>query len=111
MLVEIGLILEGKVVSITNFGAFILLPDGTTGLVHISEVAEEYVKDIRVYLKENQTVKIKVISIDANGKISLSIKKAQTSSTKSQIKSSRPIDIDWSNEKSTTNMTFEERLS
>ena len=76
MLVEVGNIVEGKVAGITNFGAFIQLPDGKTGLVHISEIAEEYVKDIKAHLKENQAVKVRVLSVDNNGKISLSIKKA-----------------------------------
>ena len=74
MLVEVGSIVQGKVAGITNFGAFIQLPDGKTGLVHISEIAEEYVTDIKNHLQENQQVKVKVLSIE-NGKISLSIKK------------------------------------
>lgn len=75
MLVEVGKIVDGKVSGITNFGAFVQLSNGQTGLVHISEVAEEYVKDIKAHLKENQTVKVKIISVDDNGRISLSIKK------------------------------------
>lgn len=108
MPVSVGKILEGKVSGITNFGAFVQLPDGKTGLVHISEIAEEYVKDINAHLKENQSVKVKVISIDKNGKISLSIKKAQE--PKPENKSSRPADIDWSRN-SSDNMSFEQRLS
>lgn len=76
MLVEVGKIVDGKVSGITNFGAFVQLSNGQTGLVHISEIAEEYVKDIKTHLKENQTVKVKIISVDNNGKISLSIKRA-----------------------------------
>ena len=76
MPIQVGQILEGKVSGITSFGAFIQLPDGKTGLVHISEVAGEYVKDINDHLKGNQIVKVKVLSIDSNGRISLSIKKA-----------------------------------
>ena len=70
-----GNILEGTVVNITNFGAFVEV-EGKTGLVHISEVADSFVKDIREHLKEQDKVKVKVISIDDNGKISLSIKQA-----------------------------------
>ena len=76
MLVEEGKIVDGKVSGITKFGAFIELPEGKTGLVHISEVAEEYVTDIKAHLTENQDVKVKIMSIDPNGKISLSIRKA-----------------------------------
>lgn len=108
MLVEVGKVIEGKVSGITNFGAFIQLTDGKTGLVHISEVAEEYVKDINQHLKENQVVKVKVISVDQNGKISLSIKKALD--PKPTIKSSRPVDVDWSKNGS-DGLTFEERLA
>ena len=79
MLVEVGKIVDGKVSGITNFGAFVQLSDGQTGLVHISEVAEEYVKDIKAHLKENQMVKVKIISVDDKGRISLSIKRAQES--------------------------------
>lgn len=76
MPVHVGAVLEGVVTGITNFGAFIQLPDGETGLVHISEVAQVYVKDIRDFLKERDKVTVKVISIDARGKIGLSIKQA-----------------------------------
>ena len=85
-----GNIVEGTVVNITNFGAFIEV-EGKTGLVHISEVADSYVKDIREHLKEQDKVKVKVISIDDNGKISLSIKQANV-----QRKSVKPAEIDWS---------------
>lgn len=114
MLVEVGKIVEGKVSGITNFGAFVQLSNGQTGLVHISEVAEEYVKDIKTHLSENQVVKVKIISVDKNGKISMSIKKASdtASSSKPQKnpKSSRPEEIDWSRNNQ-TNISFEERLA
>lgn len=108
MLVEVGKIVEGKVSGITNFGAFVQLSNGQTGLVHISEVAEEYVKDIKTHLNENQIVKVKIISVDKNGKISLSIKKALD--PKPVVKSSRPDEIDWSSENS-RNLSFEELMS
>lgn len=76
MAIEVGSILEGTVTGITNFGAFVELPGGQTGLVHISEVADAYVKDVRDYLKDNDQVKVKVIVIDDKGKIGLSIKQA-----------------------------------
>ena len=73
---EVGAVLEGKVTGITKFGAFVELPGGKTGMVHISEVAPTYVKEIRDYVTENQTVKVKVLSIGDDGRVSLSIKKA-----------------------------------
>lgn len=76
MQLEVGSILEGKVTGITNFGAFVELAEGTTGMVHISEVAPTYVNQIRDHLTEGQTVKVKVLSVGDDGKISLSIKKA-----------------------------------
>lgn len=80
MPVEVGSVLEGVVTGITNFGAFIELPGGETGLVHISEIAEVYVKDVHDFLKTNDKVTVKVISVDPKGKIGLSIKQANPSS-------------------------------
>jgi S1 RNA binding domain protein len=108
MLVEVGKVVEGKVSGITSFGAFIQLPEGKTGLVHISEIAEEYVKNINDHLKENQIVKVKVLSVDGNGKINLSIRKALNPNP--PRKSSRPADIDW-NRSGSDSMSFEDRLS
>ena len=76
MSLEIGAVLEGKVPGITKFGAFVELPGGKTGMVHISEVAATYVKEIRDFIAENQAVKVKVLSITDEGKINLSIKRA-----------------------------------
>ena len=76
MELTVGTVLEGKVKSITNFGAFIALPENKTGLVHISEVANAYVSDIRAFLTEGQDVKVTVIGLE-NGKINLSIKRLQ----------------------------------
>jgi len=73
----VGTIVEGSVKSITKFGAFIALPDGRTGMVHISEIAHVYVNDIREHLTEGQTVKVMVIAQDAEGRINLSIKRTQ----------------------------------
>ena len=64
MSIEVGSIVEGVVSGITNFGAFINLPDNKVGLVHISEVADVYVKDVKDFLKEQDKVKVKVLSID-----------------------------------------------
>ena len=76
MELTVGAVLEGKVKSITNFGAFISLPEGKTGMVHISEVANAYVSDIHQHLTEGQDVKVMVIG-NENGKINLSIKRLE----------------------------------
>ncbi len=76
MALEVGAIVEGVVTGVTNFGAFVSLPDGKTGLVHISEIADAYVKDINEYVKKTDRVQVKVLSVDASGKIGLSIKQA-----------------------------------
>lgn len=76
MAVEIGSVYEGTVTGLTNFGAFVKLSDGTVGLVHISEVADEFVSDISQKLTVGDAVKVKVIEINDGGKVSFSIKKA-----------------------------------
>jgi S1 RNA binding domain protein len=68
--------MEGVITGITKFGAFVELPGGTTGLVHISEVADEYVKDINEFFKKADQVKVKVLNVENNGKIGLSIRQA-----------------------------------
>ena len=84
MELEIGSIYEGKVTGITKFGAFVLLPMGKSGMVHISEVANTFVDDINNFLKEGQTVTVKLIAIDPQGRINLSIKKALPQSEQPQ---------------------------
>ncbi len=76
MQLEVGKIYEGKVKGIAKYGAFVEIEGAGTGMVHISEIANSFVKDVNDYLSENQAVKVKVISIDEGGKIGLSIKKA-----------------------------------
>ena len=93
MELTVGAILEGKVKSITNFGAFISLPEGKTGMVHISEVANAYVSDIRQHLTEGQDVKVMIISRE-NGKTNLSIKRTLPPPAKPQ--SSRPQNRSYS---------------
>ena len=104
-----GNILEGTVVNITSFGAFVEIEGKKTGLVHISEVADSFVKDIREHLNEQDKVMVKVISIDDNGKISLSIKQANV-----KKKTVKPIEIDWDSESKKTSMNagnFEDIMS
>ena len=75
MAIEIGSIQEGKVTGIMNFGAFVSLPGGKSGLVHISEIANTFVKDVHDHLQVGQMVKVKVLDINEQGKINLSIKR------------------------------------
>ncbi len=84
MSIEVGSKLQGKVTGITNFGAFVELADGSTGLVHISEVADNYVKDINDHLKIGDQVEVRVINVEKDGKIGLSIKKAVDKPERSQ---------------------------
>ena len=76
MELTVGTIYDGKVTGITKFGAFVALPGGKSGMVHISEVANAYVEDIKQDLSEGQEVKVKLIGIDPQGRVNLSIKKA-----------------------------------
>lgn len=74
---EIGSIVSGKVTGITKFGAFVTLAPGTSGLVHISEIANSYVSDVSAFLQTGQEVKVKIISVDDAGRMNLSIKQAE----------------------------------
>ncbi len=76
MTLAVGDIVEGKVTGITGFGAFVKLENGATGLVHISEVADAYVKEVSDFLREGDVVKVKVLTVKENNKIGLSIKQA-----------------------------------
>lgn len=114
MQLEVGSILEGKVTGITKFGAFVELPGGKTGMVHISEVASTYVKEIKDFISENQTVKVKVISIAEDGKVALSIKKAipvqpRQPQQRYQAPRSQPSQYDFS--KRNENMSFEDMMN
>lgn len=77
MELTVGSIVDGKVTGIMKFGAFVSLPEGRSGLVHISEIAYTYVSEVSDFLKIGQEVKVKIIGIDENGRINLSIKKTQ----------------------------------
>ena len=89
MELTVGAILEGKVKSITNFGAFITRPENKTGLVHISEVANTYVSDVRQHLTEGQDVKVLVLSVDG-GKVNLSIKRLEEKPKREERPAPRP---------------------
>lgn len=75
MQLEVGAILEGKITGVKKFGAFVALPGGKTGMVHISEVSNSFIEDLSTVLSEGQEVKVKVLSIAEDGKIALSIKR------------------------------------
>ncbi len=110
MELTVGTILEGKVKSITKFGAFILLPENRTGMVHISEVAPTFVSDIRAHLTEGQTVRVKVIGIDEAGKISLSVKRAAEQQEVRKPKTDRPRPAAPRPQTPKAPLTFEEKL-
>lgn len=76
MQLEVGAIVDGVVTGLTSFGAFVSLPEGKSGMVHISEVSSSFVKEIKDFLTEGQQVKVKILSIADDGKIGLSIRKA-----------------------------------
>ena len=89
MQADVGKIYEGKVTGITKFGAFVEIEPGVTGMVHISEVANTFVNEIKDHLTEGQQVKVKVLSVSEEGKISLSIKKALPPPPKKEFKGPR----------------------
>jgi len=74
---EIGSVVEGRVTGIAKFGAFVALPEGKSGLVHISEVANSFVSDVHDHVQVGQTVKVRVLNVSSDGKINLSIKRAE----------------------------------
>lgn len=138
MQVEVGAVFEGKVTGITKFGAFVDFADGKTGMVHISEVAPTFVKEIRDFVTEGQIVKVKVLSISEEGKIGLSMKKAEPQAERPQRPQrsdsrggdrpqrspgfrrpspppqqspARPGDFEWQSKTSTTGGSFEDMMS
>ena len=120
MSLEVGAIVEGEVTGITNFGAFVQLPEGKVGLLHISEVSNVYVKDVHDFLKEHDKVKVKVLSIDERGKIGLSIKQlTPPPAAAPQPKPQRPqnenrerrVGARVQNTRVVSPLTFEDKLS
>lgn len=114
---DVGSVLEGRVSGITKFGAFVSLPEGRSGLVHISEISYSYVNEVKDHLQEGQTVKVKVIGIDENGRINLSIKKAQDPPPRPeggaprQGRSDRPRSVGFTGvRKAAEPVTFEDKL-
>lgn len=116
MAIEVGSIYEGKVVNIMTFGAFVSLPEDKTGLVHVSEISNEYVENVKDKLKQGDIVKVKVMKIDEAGKISLSIKRAEEKKKEKKKAEKpqnsapvRPADIDWGYKGE--ELSFEDKLS
>ena len=120
-MVAVGSIVEGKVVSVMKFGAFVDIGNNQSGLVHISEISQSYVTDINKCVKKGDKVKVKVIKIDENGKINLSIKQAGDKKTKAsahqekkgdtqKTASVRPAEIDWGEHRA-DGLSFEDKLS
>ena len=90
MALEIGSVVEGKITSIAKFGAFVLLPEGKSGLVHISEIANAFVSDVGEFVQVGQSVKVRVLNISDDGKINLSIKRAEEQSPAAPARAPRP---------------------
>ncbi len=116
MAVEIGSVLEGKVTGVKKFGAFVALPEGNMGMVHISEVSSQYIENLTDVLSEGQSVKVKVIGLD-NGKIALSIKRTENE-VRAQVAPKRTKRSDpgrvWQPKVATSSqneMSFEEKMS
>ena len=124
MELSVGAMLEGKVTGITKFGAFVLLPGGKSGLVHISEVANAFVSDVHDHVQIGQTVKVKVLSVSEEGKINLSMKRVQEaepqarpaggnrphrtdSGPRPEVRGSEPVPMA---QQSSGNQDFEDRL-
>lgn len=105
MAIEVGSVVEGKVTKITNFGAFVELDEEKSGLIHISEVANEYVNDIGDFLHEGDVVKAKVVSIDPNGKVALSIKRLKPPSQEDKPRTTKP------KQNKRLSASFEDKLS
>lgn len=113
MQLTVGAIVEGKITGITNFGVFVDLGENKTGMVHISEVAQTYVSEIRDHVKENEIVKVKILSIGDDGKISLSIKRAMEPAKPAPRFNkgpSRPDSFAWSARKSEP-VSFEDMMN
>ena len=113
MQVEVGAVFEGKVTGITKFGAFVEMPDGKNGMVHISEVASTYVKEISDHVSVGQMVKVKVLSISEDGKVSLSMKRAQPPARREPrpraVQAHRPGGFEW--QTSTNSGSFEDMMT
>ena len=117
MALEVGSILEGRVTGITKFGAFVALPEGKSGLVHISEIANTFVSDVHDHVQLGQTVQVKILSVTPEGKINLSIKRAleqprqeAPAPARRPAPAARPAPERMQADPPSGNMEFEDRL-
>ena len=92
---EVGTIVSGKITGIAKFGAFVEIAPKKTGLVHISEISNDFVRDISDHLQEGQIVNVKILSISPSGKIELSVKQAETSGSEKDKTSQRGKSPDY----------------
>ena len=106
---EVGNVMEGKVTGITKFGVFVSFSDGKSGMVHISEVASTFVKEIRDFVTENQVVKVKIVNITEDGKIALSMKRVEEAPKEERPKRAS-VPVEW-NSKANETLSFEDKLS
>ena len=110
MELNVGSIVNGKVTGITKFGAFVSLPEGRSGLVHISEIAYAYVNEVSDYLTVGQEVKVKIVGIDDGGRINLSIKKAQDPPPRPQGRRSAQAPASGTSAQRSGPASFEDKL-
>lgn len=113
--VKVGEIVEGKVTGIANFGAFVEIGNGKTGLVHISEMSNNYVKEVGNYVKEGQTVKVRILGINKKGKIELSMKQAEQNAKPADSfvpkRENLTVSNNYSSKNNSSKNNFEEMMS
>ena len=107
MAIAVGDIIEGKVMSTTHFGAFVSLPEGENGLIHISEISNEYVKEVEDFVQQGQDVRVKVLTIK-DGKVGLSLKALEAKKEPRVVKTKS---VEWSEPAKNHDLSFEDKLS
>ena len=104
----VGDIVTGRISGIAKFGAFVNLDGGKTGLIHISEISKDYVEHVEDYVKKGEEVRVKVLNIDNDGKIGLSLRQAQAPKKDEEKGFSEPEE--WRNPRETADASFEDKL-
>ena len=110
MAIDVGTVAEGKITGITRYGAFVTLADNTVGMVHISEISYQFVNDIHDVLKIGQQVKVKVVSVDENGRVNFSIKKATPPPPRAAASPASPVVRKAPSKPLPEEMTVEDKL-
>lgn len=105
MSLKVNDVVEGVVTVITKFGAFVQIGEDS-GLVHISEISNDYVEKVEDFLEKGQKVKVKVVNVDKDGKIGLSIKKANPPK-----ENKKPMDINWMKKEEPKDLSFEDKMA